>query len=102
MVKIKGGIMRDPKRINQAMYYLNKIWMNQPDTRFNQLIYNLQHEFNKVHQDKYTKKLYHKESSQLHFMFVQTNVVELFDVEDDQFIEFLKTKVEQLKPEEEL
>jgi hypothetical protein len=93
--------MRDPKRISQVLYYLNCIWQKQPDTRFNQLIYNLQWEFNKAWQDKYTNKLYREEGNGLHFMFVQSNTVDLFNVEDDKFIEFLKAKVKWLGFEEE-
>ncbi|RDH41251.1 DNA glycosylase AlkZ-like family protein [Zooshikella ganghwensis] len=40
-----GNMMRDPQRIKQVLELINQIWMNSPDLRFNQLIYNLQYDY---------------------------------------------------------
>lgn len=95
--------MRDPRRIQQAIYYLNKIWMKQPDIRFNQLIHNLQWEFDQAHNGKCSEELYRREPNvEGSYIFHKADVVDLFHVEDDKFIAFLKAKTNLLYPEEEL
>jgi uncharacterized protein YihD (DUF1040 family) len=43
--------MRDPNRIKELLSLLKEIWGETPDLRFNQLIYNLQSEYSKNHNE---------------------------------------------------
>lgn len=85
--------MRNPKRISQVLYYINCIWQKQPDTRFNQLIHNLQWEYAHVN-DAYKTELWEREDYKGIMSFRQHLTVDLFNLEDDKFMEFLKEKVD--------
>lgn len=76
--------MRDPKRIDEMMSLLTEIWKSYPDMRFNQLINSLQYEYKN---GKFIQKAFKDEVGW------GTKIVsypDLFYVEDDDFIEFLK------------
>ncbi|MGK0270550.1 MAG: hypothetical protein ACI88H_001197 [Cocleimonas sp.] len=76
--------MRDPNRIQELLNLLEEIWIQSPDLRFNQLIYNLQRDYSQgnseyglvegVEMDGFTK---------IGFDF--------FNLEDDKFIEYLRS-----------
>lgn len=65
--------MRDKKRIPETLDLINKIWSKYPDLRFFQLLDYLVHEYAK---DK------------------QISSVDVFNLEDTNFIEFLKSYIE--------
>ena len=92
--------MRKPERINQLMYYLNYIWKKQPDTRFNQLIHNLQYEFNSYRGNIYKEDFWRKDEHNGIVMYQKQSIVDLYNVEDELFIEFLKVKVEEWEKKE--
>ncbi|MBU2713168.1 hypothetical protein [Zooshikella harenae] len=77
-------MMRDPQRIKQVLELINQIWMNSPDLRFNQLIYNLQYDYS--HQNGGVGKIQETERDG----FVRVGF-DLFNVEDDEFIKYLKS-----------
>lgn len=78
--------MRDPQRIKEMLELVNQIWLRDPDLRFQQLIYNLQHGYSykngeigqikEVESDGFTRVGF-----------------DLFNVEDDKFLEYLKAVV---------
>jgi hypothetical protein len=74
--------MRDPKRIEECLYLINEHWQMYPDVRFNQLIHNLQ-------------SLYHTETDDgIEIQDSNGNWgFDMFYVEDDKWIEWLKNKV---------
>lgn len=81
--------MRKPERIKEVIDVLTKIWEAQPDTRFNQLIYNLQREYSEGNGET----VYSLEAWGHGFTYIPETKVDLFSVEDDKFLEFLKTKI---------
>lgn len=83
--------MRNPKRIKELMDILTAIWELQPDVRFNQLLHSLQYMYKN---GKYVKKAYVDEVGwgTSHVFYP-----DLFNVEDDDFIEFLKEKYNEMK-----
>lgn len=81
--------MRNPERIKEVMDVLTKIWEAQPDTRFNQLIYNLQREYAKGSGETVYKLVSHGHG----VTYMPETKVDLFNLEDDKFLEFLKTKI---------
>lgn len=78
--------MRDPKRIPKILTLMNKIWEQQPDLRFNQLVQNLQSLYSYKYQNDGKRHWYQKDGG----MTCQNDVVDLFYVEDDQWEQFLK------------
>lgn len=74
--------MRDPQRISELLALIQELWEKDADLRFNQLIYNLQYEYAKTH-DNYglVEQKVDKEVTKTAFDF--------FYLEDDDFIEFL-------------
>lgn len=86
--------MRNPERINQVLNLINQIWQKQPDTRFNQLISNLQWGYVSSGNGK-TNALYKKEEHGLITAYRMEEHIDLFGVEDDKFIKYLETLVEE-------
>lgn len=87
--------MRNPNRRKRVMDLISLIWDKQNDTRFNQLTHNLQREYaNK--KGSYRTTLYRKEEFKYHTVYGEETVVDLFDVEDEEFIEFLQEKVNEV------
>ena len=82
--------MRNPERINQVLDLINQIWQKQPDTRFNQLISNLQWGYVSAGNAK-TNTLYKKEEHDLITAYRMEEHVDLFSVEDDKFIKYLES-----------
>lgn len=62
------------------------IWKKQPDVRFNQLISNLQYEYE---DGKYLEKVFREEVG---WGIVELTYPDLFNVEDDDFYDFLLKK----------
>jgi hypothetical protein len=93
---MRGDNMRDIKRIYQVMALLTQIWEAQQDTRFNQLMYNLQTEYNQSKGGVYSKELWEKEVYEKFDIvsYRKTSEIDLFYVEDEDFLEFLKKKLD--------
>lgn len=85
--------MRNPERIEKTLQLLHYIWREQPDTRFNQLIDNLQVEYANKN-DEYSKvTLYKKEEYNNITSYMPVPAYDFFYLEDDAFVEFLEQKV---------
>ncbi|MEF1168431.1 hypothetical protein [Vibrio campbellii] len=78
--------MRDPKRIEMTLSLLRELWGSNADLRFNQLIYNLQREFSFENEGKGKVTEISQEG-------YQSVAYDLFNVEDDTFIQFLEAKL---------
>lgn len=75
--------MRDPNRIKEMLNVIERIWSVEPDIRFNQLLYILQSEYSSKNDD--VGKVQEKEIDGFtHLGF------DMFNVEDDSFLTFLK------------
>jgi uncharacterized protein YihD (DUF1040 family) len=82
--------MRDQARIPELLELINKYWLKYPDLRFNQLIYLLQSEYsNKRNGIGQIKEVLEDGYEKIGF--------DLFHVEDDEFIDYLKEKIESEK-----
>lgn len=89
--------MRDPNRIYEIMVILQKIWQAQPDTRFNQLIRNLQWEY--ASNNEKMRSFWEKEEIKDRGIvaYKERNIPELYNVEDDDFLIFLKSKLSEIE-----
>lgn len=76
---------------------LLKLWKNSSELRFNQFIYNLQRDFNQRHDKKYTVTLFSKEDNNHMTTYFRQDKVDLFNVEDALFLEFLVEEVVKLE-----
>lgn len=79
--------MRDPKRIKEIFQLLEEYWQKDPDLRFNQMLYNLQWEYSQKNSGIGQIKEIAPDG------FVRTGF-DFFNLEDDEFINYLKSKVE--------
>lgn len=78
------------------MSLLTDIWIKQPDTRFNQLIDNLQWEYSNDNDGAGKKKVYRKEKISAYVTAYEKNyTIDLFYLEDDKFIAFLENKLKE-------
>ncbi|WP_337020407.1 hypothetical protein [Oceanobacillus massiliensis] len=83
--------MREKERVNRIMSLLQKIWEQQPDLRFNQMISNLQQMYSSQHNRYGRRKM--KEVD----MFdkeVESAYLDFFFLEDDKWEEFLQSIVD--------
>lgn len=87
--------MRNPERIERTLQLLHYIWREQPDTRFNQLIHNLQVEYATI-TGEHQETVYKKEEHKLFETFMKIRTYNLFNLEDEYFIKFLEDKVRDL------
>ena len=81
---------------NELLDLLNKIWNSYKykEYKFLQLIEVLQFEFSRS-KEKYRVDVYFKDESEVgDIKFTKGRIYNLFYVEDDDFIEFLKKKLE--------
>lgn len=78
--------MRSPQRIPELLDLLNQLWHQDPDLRFNQLIYNLQGEFSS--QNGGRGRVVETASDGF-----ETIGFDLFNLEDDEFMDFLHHKL---------
>ncbi|WP_303981541.1 hypothetical protein [Niallia circulans] len=88
------NIMRDPNRIKRILTLLQKIWENQTDVRFNQLISNLQSLYSQENNSYGRREVYNKNFIDLE----KTSYLDFFYLEDDKWEEFLTsywTSIEQ-------
>jgi uncharacterized protein YihD (DUF1040 family) len=53
--------MRNPERIDRILNLIKEIWIQQPDTRFLQLVDNLTWEFSKQNNNRLHETVYKKE-----------------------------------------
>lgn len=84
--------MRDQNRIAKHMDILTKVWEKQPDTRFHQLIHNLQHEFQKDTNAGIKKATFEVDKQMKIDISSPFVVVDLYNVEDDRFFIWLEEK----------
>ena len=77
--------MRDPQRIETLMALIRQLWLLQPDSRFNQLIYNLQRDYSRTHGDVGLVRSDDEDFSKTAF--------DLFSLEDDSFIAYLEMRL---------
>jgi hypothetical protein len=83
--------MTNPERINILMDLVSKIWEKHPDTRFNQLIHSLQFDF---YQETKRGTVCHAYTiNPIGQLEAHEWAIDLFNVEDDLFIEFLERKL---------
>lgn len=87
---MRNDFMRNPERIKDVMSLLTEIWQSQPDTRFNQLIHNLQSEYT----GNTGRVLWQKTDYNGTISFLPETVIDLFYLEDEYFLNFLQKKVE--------
>lgn len=78
--------MRDPKRIPRILTLLFKIWEQQPDLRFNQLVQNLQALYSQQNNNFGKRNFYEKDGG----ITYQNSYIDLFYLEDDQWEQFLR------------
>ena len=77
--------MRDSARIQVLLDLIQDLWLKDPDLRFNQLVYILQSEYSKSKDGiGQIKEVTEDGFERIGF--------DLFNVEDDDFIEFMKKK----------
>ncbi|MGF1767090.1 DUF1040 family protein [Enterovibrio makurazakiensis] len=80
--------MRNPERIDEVLDMIGIIWKKNPDIRFQQLIYTLQSEYSYNHNNV------GKIESTTPDGFTQIGY-DLFNTEDDQFINYLRERIRQ-------
>lgn len=78
--------VRDPKRIPRILTLLFKIWEQQPDLRFNQLVQNLQALYSQQNNNFGKRNFYEKDGE----ITYQNYYIDLFYLEDDQWEQFLR------------
>lgn len=82
--------MRNPKRIRELTSLLEELWIELPDLRFNQLLYNLYAEYSRQNSDYgLVKEVEVDGFTKIGFDF--------FSLEDDEFIEYLRSKLLKVK-----
>ena len=74
--------MSNPERIREMLRLIEEVWVEYPDLRFMQLIYNLQSSYSNKNDGIGEIEITE------HDNFIKT-VYDLFNTEDDQFIDFL-------------
>ena len=89
--------MRNHERIDHILNLIREIWIQQPDTRFLQLIDNLTWGFSKRNNNKLHRTVYQKEEHEHVIVFSEDVIVDGFHVEDDEFEKFLKDYLSELK-----
>ncbi|MFK3936546.1 hypothetical protein ACI2JA_03390 [Alkalihalobacillus sp. NPDC078783] len=77
-------------RLKQILTYVELIAEQQPSLRFNQLIDILQHEFNFANGYKYNGGYIHNFGTKKNPSYTELTKLDLFNLEDDLFLEFLK------------
>jgi hypothetical protein len=89
--------MRNASRIERTLNLLSHIWFMQNDLRFNQLVHNLQNEY--AYKNGHMRGLWEKEEYRGIVTYHSYAVADLFNLEDEVFIEFLEEKVRELHNE---
>lgn len=83
-------IMRDPSRIQELLKLLEQAWSRDPDLRFNQLLYNLQYGYTQSNGGIGQVKEYSSDG-------FERIGFDLFNLEDDDFINYVRTVVKKPK-----
>jgi uncharacterized protein YihD (DUF1040 family) len=89
--------MRNPERIDHILNLIREIWIQQPDTRFLQLIDNLTWGFSKQNNNRLHETVYKKEELEHVIAFSKDIIVNGVSVEDDEFEKFLRDYLNELK-----
>lgn len=91
--------MRNPERIHHILKLIEEIWRLQPDTRFLQLVENLKSTYEQESNGGIRKTVYEKEEFKDRSItsYRETSYLDGFYVEDDSFVKFLETYLENLK-----
>lgn len=84
--------MRDPKRITEFLSVIQQLWERQPDSRFNQLVHNLQVDYYNETGNGIRKECFQKHH-ELPLLESNGYYYDLFHVEDDEFLGWLKKQV---------
>jgi len=82
--------MRNTERIDHILNLIREIWIQQPDTRFLQLISNLTWDFSKQNNNRLHETVYRKEEIADDVVFIKRVMVDGFHVEDGELEKFLK------------
>lgn len=77
--------MRDPRRIERVLTLLKKIWAQQPEVRFNQLVANLQRMYSQENNNYGRREVFKKDF----FNNENNSNIDLFFLEDDKWEDFL-------------
>lgn len=85
--------MGNPERIDEILSLIKEIWMQHPDTRFNELIEHLQWDYSECNKEVVSYNMYEKDERHGVFTFSPVADIDLFYVEDDNFLEYLRRKV---------
>lgn len=92
--------MRNSERIDRVLNLIKEIWIQQPDTRFLQLIDNLTYEFSKQNNNRLHETVYQKEEHNHVIVFGEKTIVNGFHVEDGEFEKFLNDYLNKLKSDD--
>lgn len=89
--------MRDPRRIREFIDFLKDIWEECPDQRFNQLVHNLQWQYSNENNGTGRITVHKKEELKGFVAYREEHIVDLYNLEDDDFLDFLKQYLEELQ-----
>lgn len=78
--------MRDPNRISEILRLVEEIWYENPDLRFNQLVYNLQSDYSRNHGG-------YGLIEEPDATGCTKTGFDFFNLEDEKFIEYLRFRV---------
>jgi hypothetical protein len=84
--------MRDLNRIKHFLKIMEQIWLKHPDTRFNQLLLNLQYEYAKENGEHMLRDTYTYRDKEK-FLEYTGKYPDLYFVEDEDFLNFLKERL---------
>lgn len=84
---------RNPERIDRTIELLFQVWKDQPDTRFFQLTHNLKHEYAQANGIEGNIEQLLDNSGRL-VSIHSRRVIDLYNLEDEEFIKFLETKLQ--------
>ncbi|MEI3599092.1 MULTISPECIES: hypothetical protein [Bacillaceae] len=90
----RGGKIREIERINRIMSLIQRIWEEQPDLRFNQLISNLQYMYSSQNEGYGQRMMIEKESS---VDETESSYLDFFYLEDKEWEAFLQKIVDDQK-----
>jgi hypothetical protein len=85
---------RNPERIDRTIELLLQVWKQQPDTRFFQLAHNLKYEYATANGIEGNIEQLLNNSGRL-VSIQNRRVIDLYNLEDEEFIKFLEAKLEE-------
>lgn len=93
--------MRELERIKRVLNLIEQIWSKYPDTRFNQLIDNLQWQYINTVNSKYSRVdydvQYFEKGNKKYTEITETKIPDLFYLEDNEFENFLVSYISTLQ-----